>query len=125
MLGVLVYNTDSPASGTSSNAAKLSDLDFIAAVLSITSTVPLLVGLSLAGSLYKWKDWHTIVPIVVGSVSLIFFAGWELFFASHRRTKAVPYLRFNALHSRQATINLVGAVFLGVLVSKPFSTNTQ
>jgi hypothetical protein len=106
-------------------SVKLSDLDFVAIVLFTASVVPLLVGLSFAGSLYQWADWRTIVPISLGGVSLLLFISRELyprlfwFAAGKKDLHTRPLLGLRALANPRKVTTYMGAVVLGMLVSFP------
>ncbi|KAJ5250804.1 hypothetical protein N7489_001214 [Penicillium chrysogenum] len=56
---------------------KLRILDWTGTTLAISGVVVILVGLSCGGSLYRWRDWQTIVPLVVGAVILVIFLFYE------------------------------------------------
>lgn len=122
LLGVLVYNA-SDVQGKASIATKLSDLDFVAIALFVTAIVPLLIGLSLAGSLYEWADWQVIVSITSGSVSLLLLLCKEivpnvargLFGGRHNPKK--PLLGLSLLRDIHGVATFGGAMYLGVLVS--------
>ncbi|KAF9728583.1 hypothetical protein PMIN06_009459 [Paraphaeosphaeria minitans] len=117
-LGVLVYNaSDTP--GRVSDTARLLELDFVAAVLFVASIVPLLVGLTLAGSLYEWTDWQAIVPIALGGVSLLFLISKELgiwFLLGSKRVPKRPLLGLKLLRGLHGATTFIGATVLGVLM---------
>jgi hypothetical protein len=123
LLGVVVYNA-SGMRGIASHAGKLSDLDFLGAALLVTSVVPLLVGLSLAGSLYRWTDWQVIASLALGGASLLLLVGKEAILRGgtsrfrdgniHRK----PLLGLRLLGSLHGAATFGGAVFLGVLVRR-------
>jgi hypothetical protein len=140
VLGILVYNgsdvsdRNSPASKPAESTCngsgvsdtrrppKLSDLDFVGIVLFLTSVAPLLVGLSLAGSLYRWTAWQVIAPIALGGISLLLLIGKELYPASapfplgSRNAFQKPLVGLQLLQGRQGFIAFGGAFWLGVLV---------
>jgi glucose uptake protein GlcU len=123
VLGVLVYNSSDIQIRTS-ESAKLSDLDFVAVALFVTSAVPLLVGLSLAGSLYKWTEWQVVASIALGSIALLLLLGKEfmpnaaqmLFRGRPNPTK--PLLGLRLLRGLHGVATFGGAMYLGVLVSR-------
>ncbi|KAH8710286.1 major facilitator superfamily domain-containing protein, partial [Phaeosphaeriaceae sp. PMI808] len=121
LLGVVVFNT-SDVKGKASRAAKFSDLDFIAVALFVSSVVPLLVGLSFAGSLYNWKDWQVIVPLAFGSITLLLLICREMIPSIARspfRRKGAhkkPLLGLRLLRSLHGAATFGGAMFLGVLM---------
>lgn len=141
VLGVLVYNGSDVSSRDTSAAepgvparnssdipnadsprAKLSDLDFVGIVLFLTSVAPLLVGLSLAGSLYRWTQWQVIAPVATGGVFLLLLIVKELCPASvpfplgSRNAFQKPLLGLRLLKGRQSIVALGGAFWLGLLV---------
>ena len=129
MLGVLVYNASDVQGRTST--AKLSDVDVIAVALFLTSVVPLLLGLSLVGSLYRWSDWQVIVPIASGGFFLLLLIGKEVipfgdrlpFRSGGASTK--PLLGLKLLRGLHGVTTFGGALFLGILVSRlPDLTDT-
>ena len=121
VLGVLVYNSsDVPSAGSA--PAKFSNLDFVGIVLFLTSVAPLLVGLSLAGSLYRWTEWQVIAPIAFGGVFLLLLIVKELCpdnVPSPLRSRndfQKPLLGLRLLKVRQGIITFGGAFWLGLLV---------
>ena len=121
VLGVLVYNTsDTP--NAAFPPAKLSDLDFVGIVLFLSSIAPLLVGLSLAGNLYRWTEWQVIAPVASGGVLLLLLIVTELCPASvpfplrSRNASQKPLLGLRQLKARQGVIAFGGAFWLGLLV---------
>ncbi|OAL42658.1 MFS general substrate transporter, partial [Pyrenochaeta sp. DS3sAY3a] len=113
VLGVLVYNAGDVEKQVS-RAAKLSDISLIAVALFISSIVPLLVGLSLAGSLYKWTDWQVIVPITSGSISLLLLVGKELIPKGARLPFGSRIVFSKPLLGLRRLRNLHGAATFGV-----------
>jgi MFS family permease len=125
LLGLLVYNTVDTVSQKPLNGSKISDLDFVAVALFALSIAPLLVGLSLAGSVYEWTNWRTIVPITFGCVFLLIFVGRELlpnmiwFNARKERIRFKPLLDLKAFRSPRGITIFMGAMILGMLVGFP------
>ncbi|KAF3031205.1 hypothetical protein E8E12_001003 [Didymella heteroderae] len=122
ILGIAVYNTNDTLRWSTRGAAKYSDIDFVAATLSVASLVPLLVGLSFAGSRYEWADWHTLAPISLGCTCVLLFAVWELRlgrswlpFPAYRDT-VESFLGLAAFRDPRAANTVVGSVILGVLM---------
>lgn len=123
MLGVLVYNaSDAPRSA--SGAVRLAELDFVAVALFVASIVPLLVGLTLAGSLYEWTDWQAVVPITLGSVAFLLLLSKELmpsnarFLFGSKGVSKRPLLGLRLLRGLHGATTFIGSTFLGVLVSR-------
>lgn len=141
-LGVLVYNGSDVSDRTpltsesddftcndshvpdTRRPANLSDLDFVGIVLLLTSVAPLLVGLSLAGSLYRWTDWQVISAIALGGISLLLLVGKELLPSStpfsfpfgSKNAFHKPLLGLKLLQRRHGLITFGGAFWLGLLV---------
>ncbi|KAL5378643.1 hypothetical protein PMIN06_011500 [Paraphaeosphaeria minitans] len=121
VLGVLVYNA-SDAPRRASGAVRLSELDFVAVALFAASIVPLLVGLTLAGSLYEWTDWQAVVPITLGGVALLLLISKELmpggarFLFGSRGVSKRPLLGLRLLRGLHGATTFIGATFLGVLM---------
>ena len=149
VLGVLVYNgSDLPSQDTSaaergvsarnsndipsadSPPAKLSDLDFVGIVLFLMSVAPLLVGLSLAGNLYRWTEWQVIAPVASGGVFLLLLIVKELGPASvpfplrSRNAFQKPLLGLRLLKGRQGIVTLGGTFWLGLLVGLRVASGT-
>ncbi|KAJ5052634.1 major facilitator superfamily-domain-containing protein [Bipolaris maydis] len=140
VLGVLVYNcSDVPGRDTSPEpkasarnsrdipnteppTKKLSDMVFIDITLFIMSVVPLLVGLSFAGSLYRWNEWQVIAPIATGGVFLLLLIVRELWSASasfppgSRHVSGETLDGLKLLKERQNIIIFGGAFWLGLLM---------
>jgi cytochrome c biogenesis protein CcdA len=121
VLGVLVYSS-SNISNAVSPPAKLSDLDFVGIALFLTSVAPLLVGLSLAGNLYRWTEWQVIAPVASGGVFLLLLIVKELCLAripfplGSRNASRKPLLGLKRFKGRQGIIAFGGAFWLGLLV---------
>lgn len=98
----------------------------VAALLSAASVVPLLTGLSLAGNIYDWSDWRTILLVVVGGVCLLLFVARELhpalpcMRARDLDQSTQPLLGLRYLRGSQILDVCIGAVMLGMLVSTAF-----
>ena len=81
--------------------------------------VPLLVGLSLAGTRYAWTDWRPLLLLALGSTCLLLCLGREVFHPAAWTTwpwmqgKARPMFNLNAVKAEV----LVGSFILGFLVS--------
>ncbi|KAL5370904.1 hypothetical protein DPSP01_014603 [Paraphaeosphaeria sporulosa] len=119
MLGVLVYN----ASDVQRRASvRPSELDFVGIALFVASIVPLLVGLTLAGSLFEWTDWQAIVPITLGSVAFLILIAKDLFprearfICGRRGVPQRPLLGLRLLRSLHGAATFIGATFLGVVM---------
>lgn len=56
---------------------KLGTLDVIGAMLLVSGTTLLIVGLNLGGGQFRWADGHVLGPLVSGLASLIAFSAYE------------------------------------------------
>ncbi|KAK7757680.1 hypothetical protein SLS62_000057 [Diatrype stigma] len=56
---------------------KLKRIDLIGNCILVASTVSVLYALSYAGTRYPWGSWHTLVPLLVGFMGLLFFAWFQ------------------------------------------------
>ncbi|KAJ8133416.1 hypothetical protein O1611_g195 [Lasiodiplodia mahajangana] len=52
---------------------KLKRVDLVGNFILVASTVSVLYALSYAGTLYPWKSWHTLVPLLLGFLGLFLF----------------------------------------------------
>jgi len=132
VLGVLVYNA-SDISKTDFDAAepKLSSLDFVSVALFLMSIVPLLLGLSVAGSLYKWTDWQVIIPIASGGSFLLLLICREMLPGGipmpwgGRVAPVKPLLGLRLFRGLHGTATFGGAMFLGLLVGRLISLQSS
>jgi len=58
---------------------QLKDFDYIGTALFIAGFVLFLLGLSWGGSVYPWKSAHVISTMVIGGITIIAFALWEVY----------------------------------------------
>lgn len=58
---------------------QVKDFDFIGTFLYVGGFIIFLLGLSWGGSVYPWTSPRVIATIVVGGVTLIAFALWEIY----------------------------------------------
>ncbi|KAK9775316.1 putative Major facilitator superfamily (MFS) profile domain-containing protein [Seiridium cardinale] len=56
---------------------KLKRIDWVGNGLLMTGTLSMLYGLVYAGTRYPWGSWHTLVPLLLGFLLVVLFAGWE------------------------------------------------
>lgn len=67
-------------------------LDLIGVALFTLSLTILLVGISWSGILVKWDSAWTIVPFVLGAISLLVGAAWQLLGSGHKFMRHVSCL---------------------------------
>jgi hypothetical protein len=120
-LALLVYNSGQQAVP---NAMMRSGLDYLGAVLFVTSVVPILVGLSLASNVYSWTSWQVLLPVLLGTISLPLFVGRELYPAPSveflQRTfpeDGRMLLGFRDFNEATTFATFGGALMLGIVAS--------
>jgi hypothetical protein len=118
-LALVVYNS---REAQRPNAITTSEPDYVGMVLFACSIVQLLLGLSLASNPYPWVSWQIILPLALGSLSLLLFVGRELrpnlALTSYRGMPA-KYTRLLCLtkyKSADAIVAFSGALVLGMVV---------
>ncbi|RYP05820.1 hypothetical protein DL764_003531 [Monosporascus ibericus] len=57
---------------------KVKRIDYIGNGILMASTVAILYALTYAGTVYPWSSWHKLVPLILGFVDFILFAGFEV-----------------------------------------------
>jgi MFS family permease len=93
---------------------KLRILDWTGTTLAILGLGVILVGLSCGGSLYRWGDWQTIVPLVVGAVILVVFLFYESKWALY------PQFGRRVFRSKMMAMTHLGCFLHGFVVSRCF-----
>ncbi|KAI0470444.1 MFS general substrate transporter [Xylariaceae sp. FL0804] len=56
---------------------KLKRIDLVGNSILAASTVSILYALTYAGTLYPWRTWHTLVPLLLGFLGLFVFAWFQ------------------------------------------------
>lgn len=118
VLGILTYNSSQPPR----HSKHLSSLNIIASILLTAGIIPILTGISLTGSLYKWQDWEVILLLSLGISFLTLFLVRELypgsiwFFVTGKRTQIHPLLGLRNIHSFEALLIFLSGMFLGFLM---------
>lgn len=122
LLAILSYRSvEIPRS--SARSGSLKNVDYLGAVLMTAAVVPLLAGLSLAGTLYAWNDWRPLLAVAFGSLCLLLFIGREICYpatwAAWPKTQGDlrPLLGFKSLDGVQSAV-IFGSFTLGLLVSR-------
>ncbi|KAF7950797.1 uncharacterized protein EAE97_002349 [Botrytis byssoidea] len=90
-------------------SANLKKLDWIGMMLVVTGITIFVLPLSWAGSLFPWKSWQTLLPILLGAVLLVIFVVYEA-------KPSVPILPHRLFHSRTANMTLAAAFVHGMIL---------
>ncbi|TGO61794.1 hypothetical protein BOTNAR_0123g00190 [Botryotinia narcissicola] len=90
-------------------SANLKKLDWIGMMLVVTGITIFVLPLSWAGSLFPWKSWQTLLPILLGAALLFIFVVYEA-------KPSVPILPHRLFHSRTANMSLAAAFVHGMIL---------
>lgn len=94
----------------SGSLSKLHDIDYTGALLFLSSLSAMLIPLTWGGVVYDWDSWHTIVPLVLGTLGLVGFVVYE---KHHTSKQFIPLVIF---HNTSSSLNYFGAFVLGMLL---------
>jgi hypothetical protein len=119
-LALVVYNSEDIIKLDTATQPRF---DYLGASLFVSAVVPILVGLSLASSVYYWTSWQALLPMVLGFISLLLFVCRELC-----PVRSFPVVRIISPNDRMllglrdfkgadALATFLGALTLGVVVS--------
>jgi MFS family permease len=86
----------------SSIASKLKRVDWGGSFLSLAGITLFVVPLSWANSLYPWRAWETLVPLLIGAVLVFAFMMYEF------RIPKQPIFPLRLFHSRTVHLTLLG-----------------
>ncbi|KAF7894973.1 hypothetical protein EAF00_006787 [Botryotinia globosa] len=90
-------------------SANLKKLDWIGMMLAVTGITIFVLPLRWAGSLFPWKSWQTLLPILLGAALLVIFVVYEA-------KPNMPILPHRLFHSRTANMTLAVAFVHGMLL---------
>lgn len=62
--------------------SRLARVDLSGNMLLMASVTAVLIGLTWGGTLYSWKSWHVLLPLLIGIVGLVVFLFHQKFFAA-------------------------------------------
>ncbi|KAJ5600070.1 hypothetical protein N7450_001137 [Penicillium hetheringtonii] len=91
-------------------ATQMRKIDFIGIAVFIPSSASFLIPLTWGGVLYPWASWHTLAPLIIGSVGLCIFAIYEW------RAARYPMIPPAIFHNRTTLISFGGYAVVGLLV---------
>ncbi|KAJ5312784.1 hypothetical protein N7508_003614 [Penicillium antarcticum] len=89
---------------------KLRILDWSGATMAFLGSGAVLVGLTWGGSLYRWEQWQTIVPIAVGAAVFFALVFYEFKWALH------PLFGRRVFRSRLMVMTYLGCFLHGFMV---------
>ncbi|KAI5799774.1 major facilitator superfamily domain-containing protein [Pyronema domesticum] len=90
---------------------KLARVDWIGAIVFISSNTAVLIPISWGGIMYPWDHWRTFVPLILGFAGLALFIVWEIHFASE------PLTTLNVFMNRTAAVSYINTVLHGIIYS--------
>ncbi|KAJ5669517.1 hypothetical protein N7462_010587 [Penicillium macrosclerotiorum] len=96
--------------GKETFATQMRKIDFVGIAIFIPSSASFLIPLTWGGVLYPWYSWHTLAPLIIGSVGLCIFAIYEWRVARH------PMIPPAIFHDRTALISFAGYAVVGLLI---------
>lgn len=95
---------------TSSLGQKLARIDWVGTLLFIAATTGFLIPVTWGGVNFAWTSWHTLVPLLVCGVGLVFFIVWEERFASD------PLIRMRIFKNRTAAATYFSDTIHGLIL---------
>ena len=90
---------------------KLSSVDWLGSTLMIASSTSFLVGLSLGGNKYPWRDSAVLVPIVAGLIGIVITIMYE------QRYTRTPFLRLAIYQHWSGIVVSICTILQGFIVS--------
>jgi hypothetical protein len=90
---------------------KLSSVDWLGSTLMIASSTSFLVGLSLGGNKYPWRDSAVLVPIVAGLIGIVITVMYE------QRYTRNPFLRLAIYQHWSGIVVSICTILQGFIVS--------
>jgi hypothetical protein len=90
---------------------KLSSVDWLGSTLMIASSTSFLVGLSLGGNKYPWRDSAVLVPIVAGLIGIVITIMYE------QRYTRNPFLRLAIYQHWSGIVVSICTILQGFIVS--------
>lgn len=98
------------ATDDSSLFAKMKRVDWVGLVMLFVALTAIAVPMTCAGQIYSWKNVHTILPIGLGIILLVFFALYETLHAKE------PILRPTLFKFRTSTMAFLGSFIHGIVL---------
>lgn len=95
---------------------QLKEFDYVGTFLFLGGFTLFLLGLSWGGSVYPWKSAHVIATMVIGGITLVAFALWEIF--AYLKEPLLPVHLFSNFAWAVACILLgLGARYVSTITS--------
>jgi hypothetical protein len=91
-------------------AVKVRRIDWIGIVVFMASTTSLLFGITVGGTLYDWKSFRTLLPLILGATGLISFGVYEWFIPKE------PMVPLKVFASRTAISAYFGTFLHGMVL---------
>ena len=92
---------------------KLSSVDWLGSTLMIASSTSFLVGLSLGGNKYPWRNSAVLVPLVAGLIGIVITVMYE------KRYTRNPFLRLAIYQHWSGIVVSICTILQGFIVSEP------
>ncbi|KAJ5160272.1 uncharacterized protein N7482_007276 [Penicillium canariense] len=89
---------------------KLRTLDWSGATMALLGPGSILIGLSWGGISYKWTQWQTLMPIIVGVATLVAMTFYESMWALH------PQFGTKVFRSTATTMTYIGCFCHGFVI---------
>ena len=90
--------------------AKLKAVDWLGISLFLTGMTSFVLGITWGGTLYSWKSWKTLLPLIFGTILLIAFVACE------DLTTKEPMIPYRLFQTRTGAASLLGAFLHGIIV---------
>lgn len=87
---------------------KLKTIDWTGNTIFITSTTWVLIAISWAGISYKWSDWQTLVPLIVGLAGVVVAILYEYYLSPN------PFLSKRIFAHQSAVASYIAAMLQGL-----------
>ncbi|KAE8402192.1 hypothetical protein BDV37DRAFT_285000 [Aspergillus pseudonomiae] len=84
-------------------------MDWIGMLLFLTGSTLFALPLSWAGNMYPWGSWRTILPLVIGAMTLLIFTLYEA-------RPAEPIFPYRIFRSQTAQMALIGSFIHGMVL---------
>ena len=97
--------------GKRSFVSKLAKLDWIGSAIFVASTTSFLIPLSWGGVMYPWESWHTLVPLIAGSLGIVGLYFYEGHWAAN------PIIRTSIFKNRNTAIAYINVILHGTVVT--------